>query len=429
MFPRDVFMARPMSETASEPSPLRKNRKFRALMATTVANEFSAAMAGVVLPLLILLMTHSATMAGVAAFIVALATIGTQLISGAVADRFAPDRTLRLSSLAQALAWGGLALASLFWALPVWAVICAAAIAGIASSLDGPSEHALVKIVVPQRQLGRAAAVSQGRESAAELLGGPAGGALFGLLATLPLFGQAILHTIAAIISPRLGSGDHTREAIPGARDSFKRDLIRGYHIVARHRGLRGTALVAGIANLPIVMLPLALIAYYQENGIGAFQIGIFSSSFGVGIFLGALGAGWLTARIRLGILGVGALTAFALGQIFAIISHHDFWLTCLILAISALPLPAFNAAIGSYTIAITPADMMGRVSAAVGVPGMILMPVGLLLGGVLYDHIGITLTLIISASAASLAAVVMWLSPELRAIPMLDELAENAGT
>lgn len=402
-------------------STLRSNRPFRALIATTVANELSSAMGVVVVPLLILTISDSAAVAGIASFIAAFASICTQLLSGGVVDRWAPDRTLRLSSVVQAAAWGGLALWLLLSPVPVWAVIAAATLAGIASSLDGPSEHALVKLLVPQQHLGRAVAVSQGRESAAGLLGGPAGGALFGVAVALPVVAQTVLHTVAAIMAPRA-----PRERTATEPQHFWRDLVEGYRMVLAHRGLRGTAIVAGIANLPIVMLPLALLAYYRDHGVSPFQIGLFMSAFGIGIFVGAFGAAALTARMRLGVLGIVAITAFAAGQVAVLVTHESFWLSCAVLALSALPLPAFNAAIGAFTMAITPPERMGRVSAAVAVPGMILMPLGLLLGGVLYESVGIVLTLAASAAMACAAALVMLLSGELRRIPALENLGEG---
>ncbi|WP_083508924.1 MFS transporter [Arthrobacter alpinus] len=416
-------MANELADATVVPVPLRRNTSFRRLIAATVSNELSGAMAGVALPLFVLAITGSATLAGVAAFVSSAAMISTQVFAGAVADRFAPDRTLRFSSIIQASAWGLLGISAVVTTAPVWVVILVAGIAGAASSLDGPSEHALIKVFVPQAQLGHAAAVSQGRESAAGLLGGPIGGGLFSVIAAAPFILQAVLHTLAALFAPR---APKMESLAVHEQESFLKDVAEGFKNVLQHPGLRGTAIVAGIANFPIVALPLAMIAYYQDRGVPSLLIGVFASSFGVGILVGSFFAGRMTTKFRLGRLGIVAISAFALGQVAVVITHANFWATCAVLAISALPLPAFNAAIGSYTAAITPASMMGRVVAALGVPGMILMPLGLLFAGISYDHLGIAATLTISAITACLAAIAMAASSQLRNIPLLSELSEG---
>ena len=108
------------------------------------------------------------------------------------------------------------------------------------------------------------------------------------------------------------------------------------------------------------------------------------------------------------------------------ILTFEEFWLTCAILAASALPLPAFNAAIGAYTAAITPEPLMGRVVSATGVPGMLLMPVGSLFAGVSLQQWGMFATVAVSALIAVASAMVMGISPALRQIPLLSQLKEE---
>ena len=68
--------------------------------------------------------------------------------------------------------------------------------------------------------------------------------------------------------------------------------LREGFVFVWRQPGLRGVAIVAGLANLPIIVLPLTLIAYYQKSGEAPVAIGILATAFGAGVVAGALMAG-----------------------------------------------------------------------------------------------------------------------------------------
>ncbi|QTX03622.1 MFS transporter [Agromyces archimandritae] len=400
-------------------APLRRNPGFRRLVATTVSNEFSSAIGAIVLPLLVLGSTGSATLAGAVLFVTQAVLIASQVFGGALVDRYSASRTLRASSALQALGWAAVLAGTLLGG--GWLILLGAALAAAASGVDGPSEHTLIKHVVPQAALGRATAVSQGREAAAGLAGKPVGGLLFGISAQLALGVQVVLHVVAAVCTPRVSVN---RERT--APEPFLASLRAGFGMVIRHPGLRGLALVAGVANLPVIMMPLTLLADYQANGVPAGMIGILSSAFVLGMLVGAFLAGPLASRMPLGILGIIGIGAFAIGQVVVVFTHANFWVTVVVLAVSALPLPAFNSAIGAYTAAVTPAAAMGRVVAASGVPGMILMPIGSLLAGVLFDAQGVLVPLIVSASAAVASAVLMLASRSIRRIPKVSELREE---
>lgn len=403
-----------------EPAPLRRNRPFQRLVVAKVANELSSAVSNVALPLLVLAATGSATLAGVSLFFASAALVVMQIFGGAITDRYRADRTLRFSSLFQAIGWALVLLAALTPNLSMPLVIGGATIAGAASGLDGPSEFALLKALVDQRHFGRATAIGQGREAAAGLTGGPLAGALFAISSFVPFAIQIGLHLLATAATPRRSG------AVPKTEhEKFLTEVGKGFALVIRNPGLRGIAIVTGIANFPVVALPLTLIAYYEDTGVSAFLIGLFASTFGVGMLIGAALAGPLASRFRLGTLGFMGIAIFAVGHLAIIFSHASFWLTCLILVLAALPLPAFNAAVGSYTTAITPEHLMGRIVAATGVPGMILMPLGSLAAGILYDGFGPIVPLTVSAITAVLAALTMWLTRALRTIPRVHELKE----
>ncbi len=71
------------------------------------------------------------------------------------------------------------------------------------------------------------------------------------------------------------------------------------------------------------------------------------------------------------------------------------FWVTCALMLISGVPLPAFNSSIVAYINASTPVDMIGRVHSAQGIPNMLLAPVAALLAGIMYVQWGISRTVL----------------------------------
>ncbi|WP_105567477.1 MFS transporter [Microbacterium halophytorum] len=406
---------------AADGVPLRKNWAFQRLVVAKVANELSSSIGNLALPLLVVVVSGSAALAGFALAVLTGALIASQTFAGVLVDRYSPSLMLRGSSAVQAIGWAIVVIALYVPDASVALVLVGAGVAGAASGVDGPSEHALLKVIVPQDQYGRAAALGQGREAAAGLLGAPAGGILVGLAPALAPASQAALNMLAAVFAPRV-----RHSSPPAADERFLSQLVIGFRAVFHHDGLRGIAIVSGLANLPVVALPLTLIAEYQSQGVSPVLIGVMASAFGVGMVLGSFVAGLLATKVRLGVLGVLSLAGFAGGQIAVLFSYQDFWITTTVLTLSALPLPSFNAAISAYTAAVTPAAYMGRIAAASGVPGMILMPVGSLVAGVLFDHYGALVALLVSAGAAIVTVAVTLLSRALRAIPRLAVLRET---
>jgi len=407
--------------------PLRRNRPFQRLVSAALASEFSSAMASVVLPLLVLGAGETAGIAGVVTFITTAAAIVSQVFSGAIADRMSGVRAFRLASLAQAACWLVLATLVALDPRPAWFVVAAiAAVAMGFSSLCYPSQESLVKRLVPEAQFGQAAAVSQGREAAAGLLGGPAGGALFGVKAGLAILVQAALHAVAALIIPSPEPVEH-HDLEPGAaKGGFFGDVADGFRVLAGNRHLRSITIVASLMNLPMASLPFVLIVYYQSRGFSDALIGVMSSCIGVGVVAGALLAGNLTSHYSVGSLGVAALGSYvvAVGAITAVYSHFGWACACLV--ISGFMLPAFNSAIGAYTIAVTPVERVGRVTAAIAVPGMMLMPLGPLLAGALFDTVGSSATLLVVWILTLTPFLIAAFDPSFRKTPRLAELSDS---
>lgn len=200
-------------------------------MAATIANELSSAMSTVVLPLIVLSTTQSPALAGIAVASSTAALIVSQVFAGTVVDRFSPALILRVASLTQAVGWSVVCIAALLAPTSFPLIVIGAVLAGGASGFDGPSEHTLIKVIVPKESLGRATAVSQGREATAGLLGGPIAGALHAVSGVLALAVQTILHLLAPLVAPRA-----PRPRREGG-ESFIAELQAGFRIVLRHSG------------------------------------------------------------------------------------------------------------------------------------------------------------------------------------------------
>ena len=150
---------------------LRTNSAFQRLTAAYASNEMGVTIAYILIPLVILDLTGSATNAGLVTALATTASTVAGIMSGAIADRSNPSFLLRLSFGLEFLLWGLLGL--LLWQGTANVAIIAvlAIITSAVGAIDGPSEFVILKRIIPTNQLGEATASpplgSSARRSAA----------------------------------------------------------------------------------------------------------------------------------------------------------------------------------------------------------------------------------------------------------------------
>ena len=399
---------------------------YRRLVGTMAFNQTGYAMASVIVPLLIFDISKNATLAGSVSAFGTGSLILLSLFAGALTDKFHPSVVLKLVTLAQTIIWISIALMLSFSDLPLLPIVLCIVLASALSAFDAPSEQSLIKQMVPTSDLGTANAIAHGRESTAEVFGGPSAGLLYGLNPHLALFVQGAFHAIACALVPRKPNSASTNQ-LPEEHDtnvSVLKSSTDGFRFVFSHTGLRAITLVAAVANIPMSAFILVLIFSYRATGESAFIIGLISASFGSGVIVGSFLASKLAEVVPLGKLGTIALLTFTISLIVLTTLHSNTVATIIALFIAGLPLASFNTAIGAFTAAITPDYRMGAVTTASTIPGIFLMPFGAFLAGFGFEHWGAPTTLGLISTIA-LIATMMTLTSAVRGIPLLSQLDE----
>lgn len=399
---------------------------YRRLVGTMAFNQTGYAMASVIVPLLIFDISKNATLAGSVSAFGTGSLILLSLFAGALTDKFHPSVVLKRVTLAQTIIWISIALMLSFSDLPLLPIVLCIVLASALSAFDAPSEQSLIKQMVPTSDLGTANAIAHGRESTAEVFGGPSAGLLYGLNPHLALFVQGAFHAIACALVPRKPNSASTNQ-LPEEHDtnvSVLKSSTDGFRFVFSHTGLRAITLVAAVANIPMSAFILVLIFSYRATGESAFIIGLTSASFGSGVIVGSFLASKLAEVVPLGKLGTIALLTFTISLIVLTTLHSNTVATIIALFIAGLPLASFNTAIGAFTAAITPDYRMGAVTTASTIPGILLMPFGAFLAGFGFEHWGASTTLGLISTIA-LIATMMTLTSAVRGIPLLSQLDE----
>lgn len=254
---------------------LRTNSAFQRLTAAYASNEMGVTIAYILIPLVILDLTGSATNAGLVTALATTASTVAGIMSGAIADRSNPSFLLRLSFGLEFLLWGLLGL--LLWQGTANVAIIAvlAIITSAVGAIDGPSEFVILKRIIPTNQLGEATAITEARGSTTGLIGTPIGGALFTLGGHIAFGIQSLLHLIAIFLVPPVRDARTTDPEDQPEKPHFLQDVKTGFTLVMGNMGLRHLTYVASIANLGMVPVSFILLAELETHGTPPPLIGV----------------------------------------------------------------------------------------------------------------------------------------------------------
>ena len=394
---------------------LSRNRGYRLLWSSQALSEFGFNASMIAFPLLVLAATGSAAASGLVLGTAAAARLVAGLPAGALVDRSSRKRIMLGCEAAQAVAAASLVAALLGGVASVPHMVVVAAVFGVAAALFEPAEDSTLATLVPAEQLSTAVAMNSARSSLGQLAGTAAGGFLFAIGRFVPFTVDVLTHaaafgTLSFVRVPK-------REARPEPGARIGREIADGLRWVWRQRHIRVTVLCAVVLNLFFSAFYIVVIVLAQRWGVPAGQIGIMAAMLGAGGILGALLAPYLVRRLSpyLSIAGVfWALTALTP---LAALVHSGYLIGLLFAAMALLP-PTANTTIMTEQLLLTPDDLRGRLTAAIGVATGVAATTGPVLGGALVEMVSGGQAVLLCAAGIAAVTLLVTLSPTLRRFP-----------
>lgn len=252
-------------------------------------------------------------------------------------------------------------------------------------------------------ELARSLAFAGGPALAGALVGWSGGDAAFGLAAALSIGAVALLARLP----------DPPRAATP-VRHPLQ-DLREGAALVWQQPLLRPILLTAVAWNIAWCVLQAAYVPHAMRSlGLGAQAVGMTLGVYGAGMVLGALAAPPILRRLRFGtVVVLGPLVSvLAMAVMAATLWWPSGWL-------AGLSFFLFGAGPILWTISsttlrqtVTPAALLGRVSAIFLTVNMGARPLGAALGAAVGAHWGAGACLLLALGGFALQAVVITASP-----------------
>jgi MFS family permease len=281
-------------------------------------------------------------------------------LAGVIADRVRRRRFLVLLNLVSAalvlplLAVGGPGSAWIIFAVMTWY--------GIHLTLSGPAETALFAVMLSRELRQELNGWSLGFQEAGRLVSPLFGAGLFALVGggIVSVF-DAITFVIAAVMLSRI----RLREARPVPEPGhWRADLLAGFGHIRRTPELRRLLPAASVVMSFSAVLVAAQYSLVQGVGEPPSFLGVFSAGLGAGSIVASMVSGRLLRSAGEKWLAVLGMANFALGNAM----RATGWLPLAITGsvVLGFALPWLFLALLSLAQRCTPAELQGRVSAAV---------------------------------------------------------------
>lgn len=383
---------------------LARNADFTRLWVGQALSKLGQRGTALALPLLILHVTGSPAIAGIAAFVDQAVDLLVTLPGGAVADRFDRRTVMVACDVLGFAALAGLALAVMVdaaAALPI--ILVASLLDSIATSVYGSASAAALPSVVDEDDLPDAISLVQARNSALYLAGPILGGLLFAVNPALPFVLDAASYLVSAYLALRIRTPLGVQV---DPERTFRADLVAGLKFLAAAPPLRLALVNACVLNSVFGGVVLAVIAVSTVGGASASIVGVVVAMSSVGSIAGALLAPAISRRWQMRRTLLALLTVIAVA-VPAMALHPGPALLGPLLALCALLGPALNTVFFTVITTQTPTDLQGRVQSSVAFCALALAPAGPLAAGILVDALGASGTFLCFGIA--LAALAAW--------------------
>lgn len=361
---------------------------FVALWVGQSVSLFGDAVSYVALPLFVAHLTGSALDLGLTSALETLPTLLLGFAAGVFLDRVSLRPVLMLTDLLRAAAFAALGLAILGGHSGVWMPFTVAFLAGSAKVFFDSGLQAYLPSVVPGDYLARA----NGHLQISQSLALPLGAALAGLLvATLDFSAAFGFNALTFVISAAsLLLLRQVPERLLPSEHHFWPELREGLSFLWADVRLRLMTITAAVANFVVAPLEVTLILLAErEMGLTSSGIGFLFSVVGVGSVVGAVVAPRVVRWAGLGPTFVVGIILLG-GGLFLASFAGSFLTGAPAIFLSFLGISWVQVALITFRQMATPAELLGRVTAASRTLAWASLPAGAALGGLLAEALGV---------------------------------------
>lgn len=403
----------PSQSTLSPARPLWRNRDYMLLWGGQTVSSAGTFVSQIAFPLLILAITKSPLVAGVAGALRSLPYVVLSLPVGALIDRWDRKRVMILCDTGRAVALGSIPVALALGRLSVAQIYAVSLVEGALFVFFNLAEVACLPRVVPTEQLPAATAQNQATEATAALVGPSLAGVLYSASHALPFLADAVSYAVSVV------SLFFIRAEFQGERSRTHRrlwsEIGEGLAWLWRQPLIRYIAFLTGGWNFVSAGDILIIIVLAQHLGATPLVIGLLFAIGGIGGIVGSVIAPRLQRRLSFAQAIIGSVWISALLWPLYIVAPNPFVLGA-IEAVRFTAGPLYNVVQFSYRLSLIPDELQGRVNSVFRLLAFGFQPLGLAITGYLLQTLGPAVTVAVFSAVMVTLAVSCTLNQHVRA-------------
>jgi MFS family permease len=403
---------------------------FLRLWSAQTISQFGSQISALALPLAaILVLDASAFEVALLGAVEFLPFLLFALPAGVWVDRLPRRPILVLADVGRAVVLVSVPVAYAVDALTIWQLYAVGFLVGIGTVFFDVAYQSYLPSLVDRASLVEGNSKLEVSRSGAQLAGPGVAGALVELVtAPYAILVDSVSFVASGFFLLRIELAEIVPE--PTAPPSMRRELAEGFRYLLGHWFQRPVAIAVAISNFfSNVAFSVILVYAVRELELSAGLIGVVFALGNVGWLLGAVAATRLSGWIGVGRTMLGSAILFGPAMLLVPLAPQSFPVPFLVASIGVLSfcIVVFNVTGLSFTQAIVPSRMLGRLNATRRFFVWGVIPLGSVTGGILATLIGLRPTLVIGAIGGSLTFVPLFLSP-IRSLGTMEEaLREHA--
>jgi len=372
----------------------------RPLYALYVADSISLvgnAVAQLAIPWYVLVTTGSPALTGLAVFFNFVPIVLAAFFGGVIVDRLGFRTTSVFADLASAAAVAAIPLLHATIGIQIWQLMGLVFIGALLDAPGATARQALFPDVVELAgvRMERASGIRGAIQNGSILVGGPLGGILVaGVGATTALWLNAASFLVSgAIVAIAIPKARRPLDADPPGR--FFAELAEGMRFIWRNRLIRAIVLTVLLTNFLDAPFPVVMPVLAREAYGSATDLGLMYGVLGGAGLVGSLAYSALGHRLPRRLVFVCCFSVLPL-MYLALATLPPFPAALAALAIVGLAAGPLNPLLFTVSSEVVPVRLRGRVFGATRAGAWASIPLGILLGGVAVQTLGVMSTLFI---------------------------------
>lgn len=368
---------------------LKANRNMRNLWLGETISDFGDTFYDIAVMWFVFQKTGSGLQTGLVLVSVFLPQVVVGPFLGVMADRWNRKRMMLAASVMQALLTAILLVLMIFQRVQMWQIYAITILLSVVQLAYRPARAGMFPDLLERSELMSGNALFNTSSQIARLIGSTAGGTLIAFAGSAVAIGfDALTFVTSALFIQRIWYAPPVVATTSGHKTSIFKDIRGAWEWLFRHKVLLTLIGIGTISNIALgptnVLAPMLIRDVMHRN---AAALGVFDASIGLGILVGGLLLGSVSAK-NVGILfsgGIG-LQGLAMG---IVATAHSILIAYSGIFLLGMAVIAVNLPTNTLFQTLVPADMRGRVGSISGMISSVAMPITYGGIGILGDIVG----------------------------------------